>query len=275
MGRRTALRILAEADQARRLENDFVRRSDRAIRIAVDVGIEALEAGRRPPVPKIIESIFLDHFFEVSTEALEIAQSGQEEFGLRSLTQLADLPPKLKDLVRTWDSVRKWRRMTIQQRMFYERVKSEYLRRMKEFWRKYGEEWREGDTASKAHARDELERQTKAIANRAKQIIETETTNYYNDARVAYYDEVDDVTHYLFVAIRDPATTAWCKSRDGAVFEKGTELLRRNTPACHWHCRSEVVPLTPLNPYHRRLIEDSSRAASNMDFVPLPVGWRA
>jgi SPP1 gp7 family putative phage head morphogenesis protein len=114
---------------------------------------------------------------------------------------------------------------------------------------------------------------TRVGAKRGNMIVATETTRYFNQARQAFYDEVPSVTHYLFIAIRDHRTTKWCKSRNGLVFEKGTELFKRNRPPTHYNCRSEIVPLNRFNPRHKAMIDDKSIQAKNNKMEPLLPGW--
>ncbi len=104
-------------------------------------------------------------------------------------------------------------------------------------------------------------------------IVETETTRHYNTTRVNTYNQIETVVGYLFVAVRDAATTKWCRSRNGMVVLKGTKEARASCPPCHWNCRSELLPLSRLNPAHRKLLENMSLRPENRVLVPLPDGW--
>lgn len=42
---------------------------------------------------------------------------------------------------------------------------------------------------------------------------------------------------------------------------------------CHWSCRSEIVPLSPLVQKHRDLIEDKTNHATASNIEPLPKDW--
>lgn len=122
----------------------------------------------------------------------------------------------------------------------------------------------------------EVEAATKQARSRAKTIVATETTRYFNEVRREYYDSVEGVTHYIYLAIRDSRTTDWCKpgvGRHGLIYRKGSAYLERELPPTHWNCRSEIAPLSPDNPKHRRMINDRSRARENNKPTPLPKGW--
>jgi uncharacterized protein with gpF-like domain len=104
-------------------------------------------------------------------------------------------------------------------------------------------------------------------------IVATETTRYYNDVRHEIYSQSEDINHFLFMSIRDFRTTEWCKTRNGLVYKKEDPLYLREKPPCHWNCRSEMVPLTDVNPRHEKMINDPSIARRNNKCKPLPPGW--
>ncbi len=181
-------------------------------------------------------------------------------------------------------------------------IKTLYIRRVQQAWQKNGADFINGDTSKvmgygaedsdrnatgrngravvwnptafdRESARAALERAFAVPRARAKTIVETETTRYYNTVRVNTYNAIDSVAGYLFVIVRDAGTTKWCRSRAGVVFFKGTALLHHNTPPCHYNCRSELLPLSKLNPAHRKLLENKSLWAENRRLVPLLPEW--
>lgn len=179
-------------------------------------------------------------------------------------------------------------------------IKILYIRRIQAMWQARGRQFIEGapkvvdyagtdvnkvnteteegvvwnpDAFDREAARRAFEKEAKVSRSRARTIVETETTRYYNSARVSIYSAIETVVGYLFVAVRDHATTKWCRSRNGVVFAKGTPLMKKNTPPCHYNCRSEFLPLSRLNPAHRKLLEDASKRAENVKLVPLLPGW--
>lgn len=163
--------------------------------------------------------------------------------------------------------------MPARQKEIAEKIKKAYIKKVQSVWVKYGEEFRSGITAETTEAVRQIKEGADVVYSRAKMIVETETTYYYNKSRRTVYDESPDVTHYLFVSVRDHATTKWCKTRHGLVYKKGDPLLDKETPPIHWNCRSEILPLTWHNPAHRKLIEDLSRRRRNNTCEPLPPGW--
>ena len=184
------------------------------------------------------------------------------------------VPTSFRELRKLWDKYRKMNYIPPRQRSIAERVKKAYLKRVQAEWVKHGEAFRRGDIASRAEAVTAIMQGADVAYSRAKMIVETETTYYYNKTRRSIWDDRDDVTHYLFMSIRDHRTTSWCKTRHGLVYAKNDPLFKDESPPCHWNCRSEILPLTPANPRHAALIADQSRARRRNQCTPLPPEWR-
>jgi SPP1 gp7 family putative phage head morphogenesis protein len=172
-----------------------------------------------------------------------------------------------------WDQWRKRKKVPPRQQKIADKVKKSYIKKIQQVVKKYQEKIRKGEVIEKKEISDYIRDNSKAESARAKTIVETETTRYWNTIRKNVYDESEDVTHYLFMAIRDMATTKWCKTRTGLVYAKGDPLLEKEKPPCHWNCRSEILPLTPQNPKHKKIIDDKSRWRRNHSPEPLPHGW--
>jgi SPP1 gp7 family putative phage head morphogenesis protein len=112
---------------------------------------------------------------------------------------------------------------------------------------------------------------------RAETIAQTETTNIYNQGRLASFKESRLVTHLRFMAIDDGRTSDICQSRKGLVLEVGDRnALRQCQPPCHYRCRSVLSALMPsVNPEHQKLVDDPARRIKNRKLVPLMKGWRS
>lgn len=185
----------------------------------------------------------------------------------------AKVPTNFKELRILWDKFRKKKYIPPRQRSIAERVKKAYLKRVQAEWVKHGEGFRSGETAVRNEAVSAIMKGADVAYARAKMIVETETTYYYNKTRRAVFDQSADVTHYLFMAIRDHRTTEWCKSRHGLVYAKDDPLLKAESPPVHYNCRSEILPLTELNPRHKAMIDDPARRRRNHKCKPLPPEW--
>jgi SPP1 gp7 family putative phage head morphogenesis protein len=246
---------------------------------------EALLQGQEPDTQEITD-LLIRHYFETSIMAWRYAETEKDlitkpkmRFAKPPATKL---PKSLKELMKLYDKYRKTgetsSKTAKRAKEIADRVRESYLKRIASIYKRYGAQWQGdawtfGDLDAKARATKALERASKASYARSKMIVETETTNYVNKARKDYYDASPDVEAYLFLAVRDAATTKWCKSRTGKWFHKHEAVADICTPPIHYNCRSEIVPLSPLNPVHKRILADNSRHATQSNVEPLPKGW--
>lgn len=265
----------------RSLENKWNRKmADYFISITPKI-IKSLEETNTIQVDFDVSRIILDHAFDVMATAFRVAQGGKEV--KEPVTQLSQMPRSLKELRRLYDFWRKKHSLPKKMKDQADKIKKAYLKRVQSVWRDYSMDFRVGDEATQKDVVKKIQKAADFGYARAKTTVNTETTNYYNDARISFYNQSDDVTHYLAVAVRDFATTKWCtpktiqgkRGRHGLVYRKGSEMIRKEHPAFHWNCRTEFLPLTPLNPNHLRLIQDKSIQRENVLCHPLPAGWRS
>lgn len=212
-------------------------------------------------------------------------------------------PTDLATIRKLWDQWRRTGKLPGRTAQQAAAIKTLYIRRVQQAWQRYGREFIAGaprvvgkrsapdvnqvndskhgavwnaNAFDRAGAKAMLEQALAVPRARASTVIETETTRYYNTVRINTYNAIDSVVAYLFVAVRDSATTKWCRSRAGVIFFKGTDGvngLPHNTPPCHYNCRSELLPLSRLNPAHRRLLEDKRLWAQNRKLEPLLPEW--
>lgn len=287
LGAHVVTRLAQQARQVQQLENRYESRAHRDLASAQEKLIMALNEGKdlpRSALDPLLQTL-VDHMIDTMDMGLDVAAESVDDLKDRAPTKRLARPPKTKiprrmeDLRRFWDKVRhktvsrKDEDLTHRARSIYENTRKSYLDKLESIWERASRDWRSGKTGSKEAVFEAIQKATNSTARRVSTIVETETTYYYNSTREAYYSQSDAVSHYLFLAVRDHATTKWCRSRHGKVFEKGTQLFRENIPPCHWNCRSEIVPLTAFNPRHKLLIDDKSKRATRANIEPLPPGW--
>lgn len=258
------------------LETIWRVKADRMFDRIIDMVLDSLMRTGKLPKDLPFEDFFAEHAFAVSRESLTSVDKGPKYPARLARPPKGKIPRSLKDLMAEWDRWRRKGEVPPRQKQIADRVKKAYIKKVQTFWERYSDDFRHGDETrvfDQKKARDAITKWSKQSQARAKMIVETETTYHYNQVRRKAYDQSDDITHYLFVAIRDRATTKWCRTRQGVVYAKGDPLLEDETPPIHWNCRSEILPLTPLNPNHKRLIDDKSKARRNRSPEPLPKGW--
>ncbi len=270
-------RLKKSAEEAQAVENQFIEKLDKQFEEITEQLLQNLErTGRVKESIVDFEDFFMEHLLETTRRAIKVTQQDETEEKI-DRRRLA-MPRSLKDLMVLWDQWRKKGKVSKKQKAYAEKVKKAYIKKVQSVWQRYSESFRNGDEVTKEEIANKIRKAAKTVQSRAKTIVNTETTRYYNQTREAIYNQDPDITHYLFMAVRDHATTPWCapgKGRHGIVYEKGSDYLQRERPPCHWNCRSELLPLSPLNPSHRKLIKDKSIQRENRRPTPLPPGWNS
>lgn len=275
LGEQEANKLIQLSERTQKQENKNSRKLDRAVKKSFEKIVNEIVKNHRLPkdLEKYMDDIdseLMELYFETSMDALKISRLPSIRM---ARIPKGFIPKSLKDLRIKYDLWRKERKMTPRQKKISEKLKKEYIKRIQSVWEKKSEDFREGREFNQESVRDALKQATRTPIARANTIAATETTRYYNQARIDRYSGSEDFTHFLFLAIRDHRTTKWCKDRHGLVYRKDTEIFKLESPPAHWNCRSEVVPLSPLNPKHKKLIDDVAKLRSNNRCEPLPKGW--
>ncbi len=275
------LAIIKMAKRQDKLEASWMAETAKVHKGIVKDILESLQKTGKANFPsKIIERHLLALYFGVLGEAANSADIETKAIDKRLAKP--PIPKSLRELKELYDLYRKTGRLPKGLKDMAQKIKEQYLKKTQSVWKKYSEDFRSGTEATQADVLRKVEKAADTVRSRAQTIVRTESTNFYNETRKEIYDQSDAITHYLFLAIRDQATTKWCsdkviqgkRGRHGLVYSKDDPLTAKETPACHWNCRSEMVPLTPFNPRHKRLIEDYSKHRHQNNCHPLPKGWR-
>lgn len=275
--------VVALAKQQDQLENSWLYDVSDLHDSIVQKILQQLRTGGKPKLPDhLFQEFLLQHYFAVCGAA---AESVERELHVIApevrLAKKPTIPKSLADLRKIWDRYRTTGKLPKGFRDRAKEIKDQYLKKTQSVWRKYSEDFRNGDAYTQENVLRKVHKAADTVEARAKTIVRTETTNYYNQTRREMYDQSDAIWGYLFLAIRDQGTTKWCtdqirdgkRGRHGLVYKKGDSLTDKETPSCHWNCRSEMVPLTKYNPRHLKLIEDLSLRRRNHICHPLPKGW--
>lgn len=269
-------RLKKSSQVAQALENRWRSRADQAIQGYIEKIIQTWErTGEFQPGEIDFGTLFLTHAIDIQREAYELATSDLETHIDPTAKLRRPKVSRIQSLFEMWDKYRTRRILPKRQKAHAEAVKQEFLKKVQDVFRRHSEDFRKGDVYDREQAVEALRKAGKTTYSRAKMIIETETTYYYNQTRREVYDSSPDVGGYLFLAIRDSATTKWCKTRTGLVYHRDDPHLDSETPPIHWNCRSEVLPLVFQNPRHLRLLHDKSLDRRKHTCEPLPRGWKS
>lgn len=274
--------IVRMADTQDKLENKWDLETKHLRDSVIEQIIKDIESGKPPKLnKKMFEQFVLSHYFNIIAVTAKESEEELQTIDAEKKLAKPKIPRSLAEVRKIYDVWRRTGRMPPGLRDQANKIKDHYLNKVQKVWRRYSEDYRAGEEGVKAAVVDRIKKAAETATSRARTIVRTESTNYANDVRSEIYDQADGVTHYLFLAIRDQGTTKWCsdrvtngkRGRHGLVYEKNDPLTKKERPSCHWNCRSEMVPLTPYNPRHQRLIEDESNYRRNNVCHPLPKGW--
>jgi SPP1 gp7 family putative phage head morphogenesis protein len=268
-------RLKNSAKVAQALENKWVRKFRDTIASYSVQSADQISSGGSIVVPDF-EKMFIEHYFDVQIKAITLAENEQELD-----KRLAKSARSIREILKLYD---RWRKGLYKPKGFQrkaESIQKKYISAIQDTWKNLSEDFREGGTQTQEEIKKKVAESTGATEARANTIVRTETTRFYNETRKIYYDKAPNVTHYLFLAVRDKATTPWCRNttvngyrgRSGLVYAKDDPLLEKEKPPCHWSCRSELLPLSRFNPTHQKMIADESIQRRNNTCTPLPPGW--
>lgn len=270
-----ASEIIRLADKVDTIERKTIRAIDSETSKWIESAVGALTEDRAVPDPKGIDRVLDRLWFETAFAEIKARKKMPSIRMAQSKKKTeAGFPDSMLELRKLWDRWRKgkWRPEHTTERA--KKLKKQYLESLHKWWKTDAQPFLSGKVYTQDRVIRKAREDLKMPVARAHTVIRTETTRYQNEVRRQFYDDVDAVTHYLFMTIRDSATTKWCKTRHGMVVEKGTKELDRASPPIHWNCRSELLPLDPDNERHQNLIKDKNRKPSNRRLEPLPKEFR-
>lgn len=180
--------------------------------------------------------------------------------------------PKKIDTLHDIFNTKSWQKIMKRSDKLTERLRNSYIKKLRKSFDEIIPELEKGNVTPN-QVKDFMLESWKTSKARVETIFRTETTTYYAKTQVSSYENDSDIIGFLFDSVRDKSRTAWCKSRHGLIYRPGTKLLKQNTPALHWNCRSHLIPLANVE-YNRKLLKDTRRDPNHKVVVPLPRGWR-
>lgn len=278
-GKEDSLLIQRLAKKVNALEAQWKRKYKKHIEELTDTILNnAQKTGRLNVSDVDFEELIMKHRLDVVQSATKHAKSTPAKSSLAGPTGVSKKKAQKMSLLeivrRQYDTWKKTGKLPRDSKIIADGMKKTYIEKLKTAYKEFGEEFRSGKKYEQDEARIKIQEAANVSYARAKTIVNTETTRYYNQARLDFYDDAEGVTHYLFMAIRDSRTTKWCKTRHRLVYKKDSLILDKETPPCHWNCRSEIIPLTPSNPRHKSYIQDKGSLRENNSPEPLPKGWK-
>jgi SPP1 gp7 family putative phage head morphogenesis protein len=214
--------IARQADEADQLENYWCKRFTEFLdKVTADSLTQLFNMGKVNENQFDFEFLLVWQMYMVKKKAFNSAH------------RLAKGDPKtIFDLMNEWKKWRRKRDIPRRQRVIAKKMKDDYFKKLKTVWQKHARDFLAGEVVDHSDIIRGIQKDLKKTYADAKTTARTETTLHYNKARRDFYDSNPDITHYLFLAIRDHRTTKWCATRTGLVYEKGSEYLKKETPPC-------------------------------------------
>ena len=269
LSRADSIHLAKSSKAIERVEQKYVKALDQLLNQHSAKVIRDLKQGRKPSIKIDFLKLYMEHYFESAMAGIKSAGSVPKSTLASPRTIQNATIDELREEMRLW---RQSRIADKDVKKYVADIEKQYRKKIQDVVRKFTDDIEAGGIR-KTRALESIKRRLQTGPANAKTTIVTETTRYYTERKRRIYDQADSITHYLFVPIRDSRTTKWCKTRDRVVYKKGSKYLEKETPPIHWNCRSDILPLSPFNPVHRRLINDRSKARENRKPAPLPPGW--
>jgi SPP1 gp7 family putative phage head morphogenesis protein len=226
--------------------------------------------------PKLdgLETAMQDFYIHAITEGYHSAVA--EKALMTKKKRLAAIPkgkiPSLKALVDLFKDKRLWPSAMKRSKKLTDRLRKSYLGKLR-FRFKYLVPEILAGTKTPEEIKNELKLAWKSTKSRVELIFRTETTKYFAETQVTFFQNDEDIIGFLFDSVADSGRTEICRSRHGMVLLPKSKALKLNTPSLHYNCRSHLIALASTN-YNRKLMNESLRQPSNRTLAPLPHGWR-
>lgn len=256
----------------------FVLEMERVMNKAVDYILDhGLKSGQfvEPPLTQMFV-VSEDFYRRVITESFHSAKYEKEDMeGRKRLARLPKgaLPKSLKDIDQVFKDPKYWKRIMGRSKVLTERLKRQYLEKLKQSFKELMPKINSG-AISPAEAKKAMIQTWDSSKARVETIFRTETTKYFAETQVKFFEGDPEIIGFMFDSIRDVARTEICRSRHGLIYRPDTKLLSENSPPCHFNCRSHLIALANSE-HNRKLIKEKDRDPSRMKVVPLPDGWKS
>lgn len=182
------------------------------------------------------------------------------------------IPNSIRSLEDIFRDRRYWPAVMRRSEIITERMRRSYLQKLRRKFRDVVPRLMSGDWTPQ-EVKTRMREAWRTSKPRVETIFRTETTKFFTEVQVKFYKGDDSIVGFLFDSIRDNARTDVCRSRHGLVYRPGSQELDKNTPPCHYNCRSHLIPLANT-PENIRMLEDPRRDPKKRVVAPLPKGWR-
>lgn len=277
--------------QQQRTQDQLIRKSlgemEAVALDATDYIIEHWEKTGRYAEPSLngMDSVMAAFYHSVLTHAVAAARKQKPRTGKKATKAIINsrrrlsrqnlpygLPGNLRDLEQIFRDPRYWPRIMKRSKILTSRLQKLYQQKLRRKFNDLMPKILDGQI-SPAEAKLKIQKEWATSKARVETVFRTETTNYFARTQVAFFAKEEEIIGFLFDSVRDTGRTDICRSRHGLIYKPGSKLLKENTPALHYNCRSHLIPLVNTES-NRKMIEDPKRDPTKVSVAPLPPDWR-
>lgn len=255
-------------------KNRIVTKFSSSMELVMKEAVTEFIDNRREPSLEKMYSVSEQFYRDVITASFMSATiEKRQQQGKKRLAKLpVGLPKSIKSLDQVFGDPKYWRVIMKRSRLLTDRLKRQYLAKLSKAFKEIMPMIDKG-LISPQNAKRAMMSVWEASKPRVETIFRTETTKYFSETQVKFFEGDPEIIGFLFDSIKDVARTEICHTRHGLIYRPGTKLLNENKPPCHYNCRSHLIALANTE-FNRRLMEEKSRDPSRVKVVPLPPDWR-
>ena len=148
----------------------------------------------------------------------------------------------------------------------------DYVSAVQKSYRIIAKDWIEGE-GDQADVLEALKQAFVKTDNQARLIFQTETTNYFNDARHDYFSTKTSVDYIELYAVTDGRISQICEDRHTAVITIAEAGLKKYKPAFHPWCRTIQRPLLSYLSRDKLVIEKGVSYRERTEATWHPAAW--
>jgi SPP1 gp7 family putative phage head morphogenesis protein len=153
-----------------------------------------------------------------------------------------------------------------------ESLMEDYLSAIRKSYKVLAGDWLSGGDTDPGEIKAVLGRALQVTDSSSERIFRTETTNYFNETRHAYFSANTAVDFMQLYALTDGRISHICETRHGFCMTIDRAGLKKYMPAFHPNCRTVQRALISKLTRDKALI-DKGLAMDESSFAPLPKGW--
>jgi len=186
-----------------------------------------------------------------------------------------NIPQDLRGLEKLFRDKRFWPAIMKRSKAIVDRLRKSYLQKLRRKFKELIPRIRDNEITTE-QAKNKMMHVWQASKPRVELIFRTETTKYFAKTQVAFFKNDSEIIGFIFDSVPDRSRTDICKSRHGLIFTwdmTGEYSIDRNSPPCHFNCRSHLIALANTDE-NNELLNDSRRDPRTKKIVDLPQGWR-